>query len=193
MKLTRRFYDQPTVDVARQLLGKYLVRKDAGGIISGKIVETEAYVGLQDRASHASRGRTPRTEIMFGPPGFAYVYLIYGFYHCLNFVTERADYPAAVLIRAVEPVEGIPLMQARRRTADARQLASGPGKLCQAFAIDLSLNGADACGDLLYIEDRGQDAPSIVARPRVGVDYAGRWKHKPWRFLIRQNPFVSKA
>lgn len=192
MKLTRPFYDRATVDVARQLLGKYLVRKHPDGTTVGKIVETEAYVGPEDRASHASRGRTPRTEIMFGPPGIAYVYLIYGFYHCLNIVTERADYPAAVLIRAVEPVEGIPLMQSRRRIDEAKNLASGPGKLCQAFAIDLSLNGADACGDLIYVEDRGEDLSGIVTKPRVGVDYAGKWKRKPWRFLIRASAFVSK-
>lgn len=192
MKLTRLFYDQSTIDVARSLVGKYLVRKHPDGITAGRIVETEAYVGPRDRASHASRGRTRRTEVMFGPPGFAYVYLIYGFYHCLNIVTERADYPAAVLIRAVEPADGIPLMRTRRRTDDIRQLASGPGKLCQAFAIDRSLNGADACGELIYVEDRGEDALRVVTRPRVGVDYAGSWKRKPWRFLARGSPFISR-
>ena len=151
MKIYRSFYEQPTVKVARQLLGKCLVRNHPDGITVGKIVETEAYVGPEDRASHASRGRTARTEIMFGPAGFAYVYLIYGFHHCLNFVTEAADYPAAVLIRAVEPVDGIELMKARRRKTDLRELASGPGKLCQAFAIDRSLNGVDVCAAPLYV------------------------------------------
>lgn len=193
VKITRPFYGQPTIEVARQLLGKYLVRKHPDGMTAGKIVETEAYIGPEDKASHASRGRTRRSEIMFGPPGFAYVYLIYGFYHCLNLVTERADYPAAVLIRAVEPTTGIPLMRSRRRTEDVRKLASGPGKLCRAFAIDLSLNGADTCGDVIYVEDRDEAAPSILARPRVGVDYAGKWKRKPWRFLVRDSPFVSRA
>jgi DNA-3-methyladenine glycosylase len=192
MKLTRPFYEQPTVDVARSLIGKYLVRRHPEGITAGRIVETEAYVGSDDKASHASRGRTRRTETMFGPAGFAYVYLIYGFHHCLNIVTERADYPAAVLIRAVEPADGIPLMRTRRRTDDVRQLASGPGKLCQAFAVDRSLNGADACAELIYVEDRGEDALRVVTRPRVGVDYAGRWKHKPWRFLVRDSAFISK-
>ncbi len=192
LKLSRRFYQQPTVKVARQLLGKYLVRNDPRGVTIGKIVETEAYVGSEDKACHASKGRTARTEIMFGHAGFAYVYLVYGFYHCLNFVTERLDYPAAVLIRALEPVEGMNLMRARRRTEDLHNLSSGPGKLCQAFAIDRSLNGADICGSVIYVEDQKSPAPSILARPRVGVDYADRWKNKPWRFLIRDNAFVSK-
>lgn len=190
--MLRLFYEQPTVEVARQLLGKYLVRNHPDGITAGRIVETEAYVGPEDKASHASRGRTPRTAIMFGPAGFVYVYLIYGFYHCLNFVTERADYPAAVLIRALEPIEGIELMKSRRRMEDPRQLASGPGKLCRAFSIDLSLNGADLCGDLVYVEDAAEPAPKILAKPRVGVDYAGKWKHKRWRFLVRGNAFVSR-
>lgn len=193
MKLSRRFYQQSTIKVARQLLGKYLVRHHAEGITVGRIVETEAYVGPKDKACHASRGRTPRTEIMFGPAGYAYVYLIYGFYHCLNLVTERTDYPAAVLIRAVEPIQGAELMSARRRTENLHNLSSGPGKTCQAFAIDRSLNGADACGDVIYVEDRRDPAPPIVSRTRIGVEYAGSWKEKPWRFLIRGNPFVSKA
>lgn len=192
LKLSRRFYQQPTVKVARQLLGKYLVRNHRRGVTIGKIVETEAYVGSEDKACHASKGRTARTEIMFGQAGFAYVYLIYGFYHCLNLVTERLDYPAAVLIRALEPVEGMDLMRAGRRTEDLHNLSSGPGKLCQAFSIDRSLNGADICGSVIYVEDRKEPAPSIVARPRVGVEYAGRWKDKPWRFVIRGSAFVSK-
>ena len=192
LKLSRRFYQQPTVKVARQLLGKYLVRHHPKGVTVGKIVETEAYVGPKDKACHASKGRTARTEIMFGRAGFAYVYLIYGFHHCLNFVTERLDYPAAVLIRALEPVEGMDLMKARRRTENLHNLASGPGKVCQAFAIDRSLNGADICGSVIYVEDRKGTAPSVVARPRVGVDYAGGWKDKPWRFLVRDNAFISK-
>ena len=192
MKLPRSFYEQCTVDVARQLLGKYLVREHADGITVGRIVETEAYVGPQDKACHASRGRTPRTEIMFGPAGHAYVYFIYGFHYMLNIVTERMDFPAAVLIRAVEPVKGIRLMKKRRRTEEPRNLASGPGKLCEAFAIDRTLNGSDLCGNIIYLRDDGEPAPSFITKPRVGVDYAGKWKHKPWRFFIRSNEFVSK-
>jgi DNA-3-methyladenine glycosylase len=192
VKIPRRFYEQNTLDVARQLLGKYLVRQHSDGTTIGRIVETEAYIGPDDQACHASRGRTPRTEIMFGQAGHAYVYLIYGFHFMLNIVTEANDMPAAVLLRAVEPSAGVELMQARRGTQPLRSLASGPGKLCQAFAIDRKLNGGDLCGDVIYLEDRGEPAPKFVTTPRIGVEYAGKWKRKPWRFLIRGNEFVSK-
>jgi DNA-3-methyladenine glycosylase len=192
VKLRRAFYEQTTIDVAKQLLGKYLVRKHSEGNAIGRIVETEAYVGPHDLACHAAKGRTARTEVMFGPAGRAYVYFIYGFYHMLNLVTEAKDYPAAVLIRAVEPVDGIELMRERRRSNELRDLASGPGKLCQAFAIDRSLNGADLCGKMLFVEDRGESAVKFQATTRIGVDYAGKWKHKPWRFFIKGSEFVSK-
>ena len=192
MKLPRSFYQQSTLDVARQLLGKYLVREHQEGTTVGRIVETEAYVGPEDKACHASKGRTARTEVMFGPAGYAYVYLIYGMYDCLNLVTESEDYPAAVLIRAVEPLEGIDLMKARRRTDRLHNLASGPGKLCQAFAIDRKLNGGDLCDKVLYLEDRGEPVSKVVTTPRIGVDYAGPWKRKPWRFLVQGSEFISK-
>lgn len=192
VKLTRAFYEQNTIDVAKQLLGKYLVRRLPEGNTAGRIVETEAYVGPQDLACHASRGRTARTEVMFGPAGRAYVYFIYGFYNMLNLVTEAKDYPAAVLIRAVEPVDGIELMKERRKSIVLRNLASGPGKLCQAFAVDRTLNGASLNGTILYVEDRGERAPKFRATPRIGVDYAGKWKYKPYRFLVRGSEFVSK-
>jgi len=192
LKINRAFYEQSTVEVARQLLGKYLVRCHPDGTTIGRIVETEAYVGPQDKACHASRGRTRRTEIMFGPAGHAYVYFVYGVHHMLNIVTEGVDFPAAVLIRALEPEMGIDLMQLRRGCEQRHELCSGPGKLCQAFEIDRSLNGGDVCGDVLYLEDRGEPAPKVVTTPRVGVDYAGKWKRKPWRFLIPENEFVSK-
>jgi DNA-3-methyladenine glycosylase len=192
VKIPRSFYEQSTLDVARQLLGKDLVRKHPEGTTVGRIVETEAYVGPEDKACHASRGRTARTEIMFGPAGHAYVYFVYGFHHMLNIVTEQTDFPAAVLIRAVEPIRGIALMKKRRSIGDSRQLASGPGKLCEAFAIDRALNGSDLCGSVLYLRDNGDSTTDIVTKPRIGVDYAGKWKHKPWRFLIRGSPFVSK-
>jgi DNA-3-methyladenine glycosylase len=192
LKLPRSFYEQSTVDVAKLLLGKFLVRKHPDGDIIGRIVETEAYIGPQDLACHAAKGRTKRTEVMFGPPGHAYVYFIYGFYNMLNLVTEAKDYPAAVLIRAVEPVKGIELMKRRRRSDELGNLASGPGKLCQAFAIDRSLNGADVSGKILYVEDRGAPAPKILSTTRIGVNYAGKWKDKRLRFLVRGNEFVSK-
>lgn len=191
LRLSRAFYERPTVEVARQLLGKYLVRIDAAGVRAGMILETEAYVGPDDKASHASRGRTPRTALMFGPAGFAYVYLIYGMHHCLNIVTERENYPAAVLIRAVEPSEGLELMQKQRPTLDVRRLTNGPGKLCQAFGIDRRLNGLDMCGEALFIEARGTNLVDIVVTARVGVDYAGPWKDKPWRFYIAGHLGVS--
>lgn len=193
MKLARAFYEQNTTDVAKQLLGKYLVRRHAEGDTIGRIVETEAYVGPHDLACHASKGRTARTEVMFGPAGHAYVYFIYGFYNMLNLVTEANDYPAAVLIRAVEPVQGIELMKERRKSSVLRNLASGPGKLCQAFAVDRTLNGASLSGSALYVEDRGEPVPTFRAGPRVGVDYAGKWKDKPFRFVVRGSDFVSKV
>jgi DNA-3-methyladenine glycosylase len=192
LKISRTFYEQPTLAVARELLGKYLVRKHPDGKTAGRIVETEAYVGPKDLACHAARGRTARTEIMFGRAGYVYVYFIYGFYYCLNIVTEEVDHASAVLIRAVEPLNGIEMMKVRRCTETLHNLTSGPGKLCQAFAIDKSLNGADICGKILYVEDRGDLTARILSTPRIGVDYAGKWKDKPWRFLIRGNEFVSK-
>jgi DNA-3-methyladenine glycosylase len=166
------FYARPTLQVARSLLGKYLVRETAAGLREGRIIEVEAYVGPEDRASHASRGRTNRTEVMFGPPGLAYVYMIYGMYHCLNVVTERIDYPAAVLIRAVEHEAG---------------LADGPGRVCRVFEIDRQLNYHDlTSGKAFWIEDRGEQIrrTQIGAFPRIGVDYAGPWAAKPWRFRL---------
>jgi DNA-3-methyladenine glycosylase len=192
VKLPHSFYEQKTIDVAKQLLGKYLVRKHPEGKTIGRIVETEAYIGPQDLACHASRGRTARTEVMFGPAGHAYVYFIYGFYNMLNLVTEATNYPAAVLIRAVEPRDGIELMKTRRQKGSLRNLASGPGKLCQAFAVDRTLNGADLSGNALYVEDRSEPAIKIRATPRIGVDYAGKWKSKPYRFLISGSEFVSQ-
>ncbi len=167
------FYARPTLRVARSLLGKYLVRETSAGLRVGRIMEVEAYVGLQDRASHASRGRTKRTEVMFGRPGLAYVYLIYGMYHCLNVVTERADFPAAVLIRAVQ---------------EEHELIDGPGRVCRSFTIDRELNRHDlTIGKTLWIEDRGNRIRRnwIGAFPRIGVNYAGAWAAKPWRFRLK--------
>jgi DNA-3-methyladenine glycosylase len=170
--IPRSYFNRSTVVVARSLLGKYLVRQNGGGRMAGKIVEVEAYVGPQDLACHASKGRTLRTEVLFGPPGISYVYLIYGMYHCLNVVTEKAEFPAAVLIRAVE-VEG--------------ELIDGPGRLCRAFSIDRSLNRVDmTTRQDLWFEDRGTKIPRgrIGAFPRIGVSYAGKWADKPYRFRL---------
>jgi DNA-3-methyladenine glycosylase len=172
--LSRRYFQRPTLIVARGLLGKYLVRENGNGTIAGRIIEVEAYVGPQDRASHASKGRTPRTDVMFGPAGIAYVYMIYGMYHCLNVVTERKEFPAAVLIRAVE-VEG--------------ELIDGPGRLCRALEIDRALNRLDmTVGERLWFEDRGKrmERTTVGTFPRIGVDYAGAWARKPWRFRLSE-------
>jgi DNA-3-methyladenine glycosylase len=193
LKLETSFYDRPTLEVAPDLLGKVLVRRLGRSRLAGRIVETEAYVGPEDRACHASRGRTARTEIMFGPAGHAYVFLIYGVWCCLNVVTERLDFPAAVLIRAIEPLEGISKMTARRgRDLALHQIGSGPGKLTTALGIDLSDNGARLDGSGLWIEDRGLDPAPVRAAPRIGVDYAGAWSRKPWRFFEEGNASVSR-
>ena len=192
--LPRSFYSRSTLDVASDLLGKILVRRLDRRKVSGKIVETEAYVGPHDLACHASKGHTPRTSVMFGPPGFAYVYMIYGFYFCLNVVTEPLGYPAAVLIRAVEPLENVDLMRKLRNNPQhATSIASGPGKLCMAMSIDKQLNGADLLGTTIWIEDRKLDPEPILTSPRVGVDYAGEYKDKPWRFFLNGNPHVSRV
>jgi DNA-3-methyladenine glycosylase len=188
-KLDRKFYDRSTLKVAKELLGKYLVVQRDGSFLSGKIVETEAYVGFKDPASHAYRGMTPRNEVMFGDPGHAYVYITYGMHHCLNLVTEKGGYPAAVLIRALEPSDGMELMKKRRGSHKLRDLTSGPAKLCQAFDIDRKLNGADLCLDDIYVEDRGEVMKRIGSSPRIGIKEG---KRRKWRFYIRDNEFVSR-
>jgi DNA-3-methyladenine glycosylase len=194
MKLPRDFYERATLDVARELVGKVLVRRLGRRKLAGRIVETEAYVGADDLACHASRCRTPRTATMFGPAGVAYVYMIYGFYYCLNAVTEAEGYPAAVLLRAIEPLNNIETMRGLRKNPPRDlDIASGPGKLCMALGIGKSLNGADLIGSSLWIEDRGFRPESIGAGPRVGVDYAGAYRDKPWRFFEAGNPHVSKG
>ena len=193
IKLAQSFYERSALDVARDLLGKVLVRRRNSLRLSGIIVETEAYDGPDDLACHASKGRTARTEVMFGPPGFAYVYMIYGFYFCLNAVTCKQGFPAAVLIRALEPIEGVRSMR-RLRSNPTRdtEIASGPGKLCMAMDIDKNLNGINLEGKTLWVEDRQIEPGSIRTSPRIGVDYAGEYKDKPWRFYIYENPHVSR-
>ena len=194
IKLPRSFYSRSALDVANDLLGKVLIRRLGRRKLAGRIVETEAYVGPHDLACHASKGHTPRTAVMFGPPGFAYVYMIYGFYFCLNVVTEPEGYPAAVLIRAVEPLESVDLMRKLRSNPVRNEnIASGPGKLCMAMSIDKQLNGADLLGNTIWIEDRNIDRRPILTSPRVGVDYAGEYKDKPWRFFLDGSPHVSRV
>jgi DNA-3-methyladenine glycosylase len=204
-----------TLDAARALLGARLVRPPDR---VGRIVEVEAYVGPEDQASHARMGRTPRNAVMFGPPGIAYVYLVYGMHHCLNVVTELEPRPAAILIRAVEPEQGIGVMRAARARSRARRrargavpqgpgagsgiavhrLAAGPGLVCAAFDIDRTFDGLDLCDRdaRLHLAPRPADEPEpeIVATPRIGVGYAAEpWASMPWRLLVADSPSVSGA
>lgn len=180
-KLPRAFYDRNTILVAKELLGKFLVHCSGGIERIGKIVETEAYLGPHDLAAHSSRGLTPRTEVMFGPPGHAYVYFIYGMYFCMNVVTEREGHASAVLLRALQPVQNL----------DGR--ACGPGLLCRAMHIDKRLNGQDLLSDDFYIAaPTPAEIFKTVKRPRIGVDYAKQWAKRHLRFYIKDNPCVSR-
>lgn len=180
-KLGRTFYDRDTILVARELLGKNLVRVSDGVERVGRIVEVEAYLGPHDLAAHSARGLTERTRVMFGPPGHAYVYLVYGMHCCMNVVTEREGHASAVLLRAVEPVRNV------------RGPTQGPGRLCRAMDIDRRLNACDLAGEDFFIaESPGNGPVTIVRRPRIGVEYAGRWAKRLLRFYIKGNPFVSK-
>jgi DNA-3-methyladenine glycosylase len=181
-KPPRRFFLQSTLTVARELIGMRLVHRDGARLRAGRIVETEAYLGPRDRAAHSFRGRTPRTEVMFGPPGHAYVYFIYGFWNCLNVVTAREGVPHAVLLRALEPLEN----------ADGR--TSGPGLLCRALHIDRTLYGEDLLGERLWLElpPRGEARPRVARATRIGVDYAGEWAQRTWRFFDPASPCVSR-
>ncbi|MDQ6705425.1 MAG: DNA-3-methyladenine glycosylase [Acidobacteriota bacterium] len=183
--LPREFYARPTIDVARDLLGKLLVHENA----SGMIVETEAYLGGDDSASHSARGITARTKVIFGPPGHAYVYFIYGMHECLNIVAEREATPGCVLIRALEPVSGIELMRERRPKAKMlRDLTSGPGKLTRAMGITRLLNGADMTRGNLVVREFCAGEFQIEATPRIGIS---KCRELPLRFTIAGNQFIS--
>jgi len=187
MILPRSFYARPTVEVARDLLGKILVH----GKTSGKIVETEAYLGGDDLAAHSARGITARTRVIFGPPGHAYVYFIYGMYECLNLVAEPAGKPGCVLIRALEPIAGIGIMQRRRPAARTlRALTSGPGRLTLALGITRAQNGADVTrGRLTVHATSAAEAFEIEVTPRIGIRHCADW---PLRYIVKGNPFVSR-
>ena len=195
-KLPREFYTRPDVlKVSRDLLGKLLVvptpnRKR----VSGMIVEVEAYRGPEDRASHAFGGRrTKRTETMYKTGGVAYVYFVYGMYYQFNVVSNVGDIPHAILVRALEPVEGIEFMRKRRHTHPDHNLTNGPGKLCIAMNINRELDGADLLGNRVWLEEYEKiPASRIIKGPRIGIDYAEDWVDKPWRFWIRDNSYVSR-
>jgi DNA-3-methyladenine glycosylase len=196
MILQRPFYKRDITVVAKDLLGKILVRESSQGLTAGRVVETEAYRGPEDQAAHSSGGRrTARNEVMFGEKGRAYVYFIYGLYYCFNVTAGNVPgKPEAVLIRALEPVAGQNIMAKRRSLTKTKgaNLTNGPSKLCMAMGISKSQNRTDLSAPPLYIED----APSvsdddIVETTRIGVDYAGDWKNKSWRFYLKGNNFVS--
>ncbi|MFN8481491.1 MAG: DNA-3-methyladenine glycosylase [Anaerolineae bacterium] len=184
--LGRAFYARPTLDVARDLLGQRLVRVLNSERLAGRIVETEAYVGEADKASHAARGWRARHAVMYGPSGFAYVYMIYGVHYALNAVTESEGFPAAVLIRAIAPEEGVETMRARRGNRPPAQTADGPGKLCQALGIDLGENGADLTqpGALFIERDAAIADARVVRTPRVGVGGDAQAREALWRFIV---------
>jgi DNA-3-methyladenine glycosylase len=197
--LSRGFYARHTLAVARDLLGARLVRMLDGQRLSGIVVECEAYIGQDDTACHASRGRTSRNEVMFGPPGHAYVYFTYGMHWMLNVVTEAEGFPAAVLLRGIQPLEGIATMrvlrQAKGKTRTDRELTSGPARLTQALAIDKAFNGADLTDSAdLWLEPGDFVSDDQVARgPRIGVNYAAeKDRLAPWRFWLRGNPYISR-
>src|SRR5262249_39815305 len=192
VKLTRGFYARPVLVVARDCIGKILGHRSAEGEVAGRIVETEAYRGPHDLAAHSARGLTKRTAAMFGPPGHAYVYLLYGTSWALNVVVAAEGDPHAVLIRAVEPLRGVELMARRRgRLPHARELTNGPGQLTQALAITGADYGRDLCGDELFLEESNGRTGRIGRSARINVEYAGAWAAKPWRFYERGNRYVS--
>jgi DNA-3-methyladenine glycosylase len=200
MKLAREFYARDTITVAKELLGNILVHNIDGILIKGRIVETEAYLGVEDKAAHSYGGRrTNRVEVMYGPAGHAYVYFIYGMYFLLNIVTEREGIPQAVLIRGIEPVEGLNSMATYRFNKpyveltpyEKKNLTNGPGKLTKAFNIDRKLNGIDLCGSRLYVEEGEKKDFNIVQTTRIGIDYAEEARDFPYRFYIENNPYVS--
>ena len=189
-KFTREFYLRDAVSLAHDLLGKILVH----GMTSGIIVETEAYAGPEDKAAHTySNKRTSRTEIVFHEGGYAYIYLVYGMYHCFNVTANIAGKPECVLVRALEPLDGLDIMKSRRHTHIVKNLCSGPGKLCAALGITRELYGEDLCGDKLYILDNDYADMKITASPRIGIDYAEECRDYLWRFCIAGNEYVSRA
>ena len=189
-KLSRSFYNRPTLEVAPDIHGKYIVYDSPEGKISGRIVEVEAYIGQDDPACHAARGKTGRNAVMFGPPGHSYIYFIYGMYHCLNFVTEKKDFAAALLLRAAEPEEGVEIMRQRSPKAGRLlDLLNGPGKFCRSFGLTRAQNGLDLTGETLYLEDRGGEKVTIGRSRRIGIRNG---RDKLWRFFDRASKAVTR-
>jgi DNA-3-methyladenine glycosylase len=193
MIIKRDFYMGDTVEIAKNLLGMRLVRVTEEGVTSGVITETEAYLGEIDDAAHSYKGPTKRVRVQYGEKGLAYIYMIYGMYNCMNITCGAEGKPEAILIRALEPREGIELMRSRRKREKLTELCSGPGKLCKAMSIDKSLYGVDlcTCESGLYLE-YGERPKEIEASKRVNIDYAVNMRDKLWRFTIKDSPYVSK-
>lgn len=190
--LPRQFYQQDGLTLAKALLGKVLFRFRDGRLTGGRIVETEAYLGMEDPAAHSYKGNTPRTRIQFGAGGYAYVYLIYGMHCCMNIVAAPEGVPHVVLLRALEPVTGLEWMEQRRHTNRVDNLCSGPGKLCQAMAIDRSCYGMDLLGEELWLEDGPEVPPQQIAvSKRIHIDYAGEAANWPYRFSVANSPYLS--
>lgn len=202
-KLERSFYERDTLLVAEELLGKLLVRRIGGDEIVGRIVEVEAYMGEEDKAAHSyGRRRTQRNEVMYGEAGHIYVYFIYGMHYCFNVITEKIDVPRGVLIRALEPIKGIDIMAKNRykkvydelNKSEKRNITNGPAKLCRALGITVEQNGTDICGEELFIgSDEGYTENfDIIHTTRINIDYSEEARYYPWRFYIKDNPYVSK-
>lgn len=196
-RLPGEFFARDATIVARELLGQLLVFETEGDRIAGKVVETEAYQGWDDQASHASRGKTARTSVMFGPVGHAYLYFIYGRYWLLNVVARREDvnYGGAVLIRAFEPLEGLPLIESRRKGVKGPALTNGPARLTMALGLDGRWNGIDLCqaDSALHFEKKTPTDPMLITEaPRIGINVSEPWQSMPWRYYITGNPFVSR-
>lgn len=194
MKLKRDFYNRDGLTVSQELLGKTLVHITEDGITKGKIVEVEAYMGAVDKAAHSYGNLcSERTKIQYGEGGYAYVYLIYGMHICMNIVANREAIPEAILIRALEPLEGIELMKKRRKTDNVKLLCNGPGKLSQAMGITKDNYGDDLCGEALYVEEGITiKKKQILKTKRINIDYAEEARDYLWRFTIKDNPYVSK-
>jgi len=188
VKLKRDFYLRPTLKVAKDLIGKYLVYKSPVGSISARLVEVEAYVGGDDPACHAAVGKTQRNYIMYGQGGYSYIYFIYGMYYCLNVVTEDEGYPAAVLLRGAEPAEGIDIMRSQYKGGENSLLTNGPGKICKAFGLTKKQNGLDLTGDTLYLEDRAYNPVKIMRSTRIGIN---KGADKKWRFFEADSKYTS--
>lgn len=187
-KLPRSFYNRPTLQVARELLGKTICYRSSRGELSARIVEAEAYIGEDDPACHAAPGRTRRNEVMYGKPGFSYIYFIYGMYYCFNIVTEREGYPAAVLLRAAEPEQGLEIMRENSPHSGAQSILSGPGKFCRAFGLTTRQSGINLTGAELFLRDDGAEAGKITVTNRIGIR---KGAELPYRFFLTESTAVS--